>query len=85
MASISRLWLREEGKELLVPVGSLRRNNFDQRLNHMHLVLRVHILSPSLLSFSKLFGKRTTNEFGIVRPFVSSSMHEPKKVDSLYY
>ena len=78
MASISRLWLREEGKELLVPVGSLRRNNFDQRLNHMHLVLRVHILSPSLLSFSKLFGKRTTtNEFGIVRPFLSSSMHEP--------
>ena len=78
MASISRLWLREEGKELLVPVGSLRRNNFDQRLNHMHLVLRVDILSPSLPSFSKLFGKRTTtNEFGIVRPFLSSSMHEP--------
>ena len=67
-----------------MPVGSLRRNNFDQRLNHMHLVLRVHILSPSLPSFSKLFGKRTTNEFGIVRPFLSSSMHEPYRVDSLY-
>ena len=65
-----------------MPVGSLRRNNFDQRLNHMHLVLRVDILSPTLSSFSKLFGKRTTNEFGIVRPSsLYSFMHEPYRVD----